>query len=234
METRNIGIAITHRNREEAFYKTYSHIMKYLPCGSYVVVVDDQSEIPCLIADYRFNDRVGIAKAKNKCIQLLMEHKCTDLFLFDSDCFPVCHDWHLPYIQSPYQHLCFTWPNAYQDQKTKQWWIEDGHAHYNLANGAMIYVTSKVINEIGGFRPEFGLASFEHIDFSNRISLAGFQDHAFIDVTDSDKLLYSLDANNEVERTFTAQEKAKLIQRNYPIFAKNRFNTNFVPYANDI
>lgn len=226
-----IGIAITHRNREESFYKTYSHIMKYLPDGAYVVVVDDESEIPCPVADYRFNERAGIAKSKNKCIQLLMEQDCEHLFLFDSDAFPIAYDWHLPYILSDYKHLCFTWQQSYQDQKEKQCWEENGHMFYSLANGAMIYVTREVVNTVGGFRPEYGLCGFEHIDFSNRICRAGIQDYPYIDVIGSDKLLYSLDQHNEVTRSFSDQEKAELIQRNYPIFAQNRFNTDFVPYS---
>lgn len=227
----DIAICISTRNRKDAYYKSYGEFFKYYPPYSRLIVVDDASD-PRYAHEYDhyFNERAGIPRVKNKCLQLAMEVGAKHIFLFDDDCYPLCNDWHLHYINSPYPHLCFTWPHKYQDQAGKQYWQENGHTFYTLGNGCMMYFTRECIDRVGGFRTEYGMGSYEHVDLSHRIHRAGIIPHPFIDVTDSDKLLYSMDANNEVERTFTAQEKAKLIQRNYPIFAQNRFNTNFVPY----
>src|SRR5690606_31044798 len=123
---------ISTRNREEAFNVSYGNIVKYLPEGASIVVVDDASNTPCEIADYRFEKQVGISTVKNKCLSLLYDLGCEHFFLFDSDTYPIAKDWHLPYIQNEYDHLCYTFLHANK--------VEGNIKYHNLANGAMMYI----------------------------------------------------------------------------------------------
>src|SRR5690606_10124331 len=83
-----IGVGITTHNRPEIFAKTLAEMRKHLPPGAKLVVVDDASKEPVAEADYRFEENAGIARAKNKCLELL--DGCEHIFLFDDDCYPRC------------------------------------------------------------------------------------------------------------------------------------------------
>ena len=78
-----IGIAITTHNRRDTALQTFDKWTSMLPDGAIIIVVDDASDEPYPNADYRFDLNVGIAKAKNKCIELLIERGCDELFLAD-------------------------------------------------------------------------------------------------------------------------------------------------------
>lgn len=56
-------------------------------------------------ATYRFEENVGIARHKNKCLELLADAGCEHLFLFDDDAYPLVEDWWRPYVDSPEPHL---------------------------------------------------------------------------------------------------------------------------------
>ena len=216
-----VGIAITHRNREEAFNKTYSNIVKHIPKEAVLVVVDDASDVPCELADHRFEDRAGISVAKNKCISLLYDKGCEYFFLFDSDVYPIVDDWHLPYINSPHPHLCYTFlPHTR---------IVDGHKYHALGNGCMMYIHRSVVEKIGGFDTDL-FCKFEHVQFSHRAHAAGLIPHPFIDVVGSDKLFHAMDERNEVIRTFTDEERDKLMAENRAHYYKTRNLTDFIPY----
>ena len=87
--TYRIGIGITTHNRKDVFEKTFEEIKKYAPAGAEIVVVDDASTAPVAGATYRFSENVGIARAKNKCMELLYNAGCDHFFLFDDDTYPV-------------------------------------------------------------------------------------------------------------------------------------------------
>jgi glycosyltransferase involved in cell wall biosynthesis len=109
-----IGVGITTRNREYVFRKTLQEIRKFLPQSAKLVVVDDNSDKRkhnLKVDEYfYFKQRAGIAKAKNKCIELL--ENCDDIFLFDDDFYPIKRGWEKIYIAAKdltgCQHMCFT------------------------------------------------------------------------------------------------------------------------------
>lgn len=109
-----IGIGITTRNRDHVFLETLTNINKHRPKNSILVVVDDASDVKKenLEVDkyYYFSKRVGIAKSKNKCLELL--EKCDYIFLFDDDFYPIKEGWEKIYIETSketgIQHFCFT------------------------------------------------------------------------------------------------------------------------------
>src|SRR5690606_9326345 len=102
-----IGVGITTHNRPDVFAQTLRKMREHLPAGARLVVVDDASTNPVAEATYRFEKNVGIARAKNKCLELLAD--CEHIFLFDDDCAPVVDGWERPYIDSPEPHLAFSW-----------------------------------------------------------------------------------------------------------------------------
>lgn len=221
-----IAICITTRNRPESFKLTWHSIFRFMPKGGKIFIVDDASDVnyTACIGDYRyrFDNRVGIPKAKNKCIELAMEWGATDIFLFDDDTYPIEANWHLPYMHSPYLHLNYTFLHSR--------FSEHGHKIHSLGNGCMMYIKREVINKIGGFDTRFGIGKYEHPHFSYRAYAAGFIPHPFMDVVDSDKLIYCMDQDNSVKRTMSPKEMATQLNNNREHYYKTRMSTEFVPY----
>jgi len=86
MET--IGIGITTRNRHQIFPKTLSQIKKFQPQNSRICIVNDSDD----------EHRLGIARAKNRCLKELQD--CEHIFLFDDDIYPIKHGWAEFYIDA--------------------------------------------------------------------------------------------------------------------------------------
>ncbi len=98
-----IGIGITTHNRPQVFRHTLRNVLKFAPRGAKVLVVDDASTDTVREATYRFDVNAGIARAKNKCLELLED--CDHIFLFDDDTYPIKKGWEQPYIDSAEPHL---------------------------------------------------------------------------------------------------------------------------------
>ena len=86
MET--IGIGITTRNRYKIFPKTLANIKKFQPENSRIEIVNDSDD----------EHRLGIARAKNRCLKALED--CEHIFLFDDDIYPIKHGWAEFYIDA--------------------------------------------------------------------------------------------------------------------------------------
>jgi len=227
----NIAICISTRNRGDTFYEALYFHHLYRPDGSRIFIVDDASNEPYAPADYRFVERVGIPKVKNKCLELAMDSGAEHIFLFDDDCFPIKDRWHMPYINSGKHHLCFCFTDAYGDVIERPKPIIKGNiAVYTIGNGCMLYFSRQCIEKVGGFREDFGLGTYEHVELSRRIKNAGITDYEFMDVVDSHKLLMSLDQAGAIERTFTPEERLRLLKQNDSLFFATRNDKNFVPY----
>ena len=89
----SIGVAITTHDRPDTLKRALDAWKKYLPSNAILVVVDDASKIKVTNATYRFDKPVGVAIAKNKCIEILMKSGVQHLFLFDDDCWLKVSDW---------------------------------------------------------------------------------------------------------------------------------------------
>ena len=82
-----IGIGITTHNRREVLLNSLKSFERFLPDDYKLVVIDDASDVPVSKSEwglydiYRFEKNVGIATAKNKCLELLedCEHIKTSL-----------------------------------------------------------------------------------------------------------------------------------------------------------
>lgn len=194
-----IGIGITTHNRRETALYAISEIKRMAPQGSKVVIVDDASDIPYPGADFRFEQNAGIAKAKNKCFELL--EGCEHVFLFDDDVFPIKEGWYKPYVYPDINHMCFTFkrPITVEFESHYLFGSKLPYICYELPCGLMLYYKSICLETVGGFDEEYNGYGYEHVDLSKRIFNAGLTLAPFMDYSDSLSLFYSYDYLRQIQ-----------------------------------
>lgn len=234
-----IGVAITVHNR---FAETDECVRRWralLPAGAVMIVVDDGSDIPYPRADFRFEQSVGIARAKNKCLELLEDLDVRHAFLSDNDFWPIANEWWRPYIQSPEPHLSyqfFDFSGAYKLHDVVELYRDDKHFALSAQRGCMLYYDlHQVLPEVGGFDPIYGRSLYEHTDLADRIHAAGLTTWRYADVVNSHKFWHSLDEHQQVKRTISTDELNELNKRNQKIFDKRhgQHYKAFVPYREE-
>ena len=227
-----IGVAVTTRNRRDVFERTLSEIRRLLPAGARLVVVDDASDEPVPEADYRFEANAGVARAKNKCLELLQG--CDHLFLFDDDIFPVVPDWHLRYIESAEPHLMYIYPDrnpAFSGRGGPVIYDDGSIRAYVHPRGSMLYFERRCLDTVGGFDPSFGGYGFEHPNLSERIHAAGLTSFKFADVVDSHQLFHCLDEVKAVDSSVPRPDREQSIAAGRARFDALRGKAYFFPYA---
>lgn len=230
----NIGIGITTHNRQALFNKSYEEIKRLAPKGATIVIVDDASSIPNPYATYRFNQNVGIARAKNKCFELLYLQGCEHLFLFDDDTYPLKENWFVPYVNSKEPHLNYIFQDFATGRKISDSYkvYQDNEiVAYSHPRGCMMYYHRSVLDAVGGMDPIFGKWGYEHPDLSNRIYNAGLTSFRFMDVVNSKGLFYSDDEHQENRNTsVTSSVRSEAIQLNKSIYESRLDSKQFVPF----
>src|SRR5690606_29642127 len=224
-----IGVGITTRNRLDAFEKTYKEISRLTP-GAKIVVVDDASTKPVPEATYRFDKNVGIARAKNKCLELLQD--CEHIFLFDDDIYPLEEEWWRPYVESPEPHLMwiFDRPDGVTKRQVEILYQDSQHVAYHATRGAMLYVHRSVLDRVGGMDPAFGAWGWEHASWSDRIHAAGLTTLRCADVGNSEDLFWSMDQHNEVKSTATDEAKRFSSGPGLELRMESRHSDKYVEY----
>ena len=229
MET--IAVCITTHNRKEVFDETLSEWEKYLPSNATIFVVDDASINP-VKSDYRFEQNVGIANAKNKCLELADEYD--HIFLCDDDVRPKSHDWYKPYISSEVNHLCLTFDkksnNVIYSPSIRVCGEYEGLMTYTAPNGCMLYLKNICLEVAGGMRPEFGLWGFEHVEYSQRIHDLGLTPHAFMDVKNSLDLFDVLDWRFAVNSSLSINDRRESGKKNLKLYEDFLKRPEFVNY----
>lgn len=226
----SIGLAVTTRNREVTAKETITKIREHAPKGAKIVIVDDASDKPFEGADFRFEQQAGIAKAKNKCFELLED--CEHIFLFDDDCWPKSKDWHLPYVNSKYNHLMYIFAefsNGKPNGNRKVTEIDDASIYENPC-GCMLYYKRICLEKVGGMDPEYGIWGWDHVDLSVRIYNAGLTPHKFMDVKNSDDLFFSHDKQQTIQRSVPTAIRAQHIAKNKRKFQLLGKSAKFIPY----
>lgn len=227
-----IGIGITTHNRNPLVRDTVARIRKLTPDAK-IVVVDDASKQPVKIKDttvYRFNDNVGIARAKNKCLELLSD--CDHIFLFDDDTYPIKQGWYEPYIASPEHHLMYlfeNWANGSPVGDDAIIYKDADHKAHKHARGCMMYIDSVALATVGGMDVRYGKAMNEHLDWSIRIHNAGLTKFKYMDVIDSEQLIYSMDQHQEVRTSIESRD-----QSNKYLLDQAETSAAFMPYGKDV
>lgn len=228
----NIGIGITTHNRYDVFSKTYKEMNKYLPANCRLVVVDDGSIDPVKEATFRFDKNVGIATAKNKCLELLED--CEHIFLFDDDTYPRCKDWHKPYIEAGEPHLMYLFKDFVNQKINDSVDVYDDGKIKALSHprGCMLYVHNSVLKVAGGMDISYERWGFEHGDYSNRIYNLGMTSFRFADVVGSDKLIFSMDENQCVKTTVRYEERKVCIKKTEAKYNNSFKSKQFKEYKN--
>jgi len=233
----NIGIAISTHNRHDVLSRALDHQMKYLPAGALVVVIDDGSSKPVTVPDgvqlIRCDMSRGIVAAKNSSLEALIDAGCEHLFLWDDDAWPIAGGWERPYIESPEPHLAYQFQDFASGQKLNDiavLYSDDKHVAYTGQRGVMLYYHRSAIEKVGGFDSIYQRGMYEHSDLAMRIHNAGLTSWAFADVVGSDKLIYSLDEHQAVERSVPKPDREAQVKRNVTIH-NGRRDQGYTGYA---
>lgn len=227
-----IGIAITVHNRNETAKVTIDKIKQLAPKNSVIVIVDDASNMPYAGSTFRFDKNAGIARAKNKCIELLYNEGCTHLFLFDDDVYPLAEDWYLKYINTGIKHLCFSF-DKFSNGRSNGRKINsksNGLVEYHEPCGCMLYLTRECVDKVGGMDPEFGKWGYEHVGYSMRIHNAGLTPKPFLDIENSTDILYSLDWDQTVTRSVSAKERMRHIPKNQAKYRSEIKSSKYIDF----
>lgn len=236
-----IGIAISTHNRPDILKKALGQHRKFLPADAMLVVVDDGSKPAASVPDgvklIRHENSLGIVAAKNSSLIALMDAGCEHLFLFDDDAYPIADNWHTPYIESPEPHLAYQFLDLAGPRKLNDMTVlyrDDKHVAYTGQRGVMLYYHRSAIEKVGGFDPAYGRGMYEHPDLASRIHHAGLTTWPFGDVVGSEKLIYSSDEHEAVNRSIPTAERRALEQRNVQIYNQRRdsFFSDYVEYRN--
>lgn len=209
-----IAVSITTHNRYDIFKESYEKIKSLLPDNATLFVVDDGSEIPVKEATFRFNTPNGIAAAKNKCFELAEGYDYH--FAFDDDVYPLIKDWHLPYIESGLNHLCFTFDKFSNGKPNGRIKVgQDGNIiKYKEPCGCMNFYTKACFDKVGGMDVAFGRWSYEHVGHSMRIHNAGLTPYPFMDLENSLDIFYSFDWDQTTLRSVDAGTRKRLASKN--------------------
>lgn len=228
-----IGVGISTHNRGETARRSLQHWRKHLPPGAELVVVDDASDEPFDEATYRFERNAGIPRVKNKCIELLVDRGCDELFLADDDCWPLTPEWWKPYVESPEPHLMRIFKDLSGRNKLNditEVYRDAQHVAYSGSRGMFLYANARVLDVVGGMNPEYGRWGWEHPDWSCRIYNAGLTSWRYADVTNSDQLIYSLDEHEAVDRSVDRSTRRAVAQDNASRFYSYFKSKTYVPY----
>ena len=233
----SIGIGITTHNRNELVADTVSKIVKLTPKAR-IVVVDDASDKPVNINNitvYRFDTNVGIARAKNKCLELLSD--CDHIFLFDDDTYPIKEGWYEPYINSQEHHLMYLferWANGAPVGDDAVIYTGADIVAHKHARGCMLYVDSLALATIGGMDVRYGKAMSEHLDWSNRIHNAGLTTFRYMDVVGSEQLIFSMDQHQLIRTSIDREVRRAGLINNNNLLAASETSSEYAPYGKDV
>lgn len=232
-----IGIGITTHNRNELAASTVDRIRKLTP-NAKIVVVDDASDVHTSIDGvdvYRFDTNVGIARAKNKCLELLSKYD--HIFLFDDDTYPIIEDWWKPYVESSEPHLMYlfeNWSSGRPVGDDRVIYRDDYIRAHEHARGCMIYVHRTVLDSVGGMDVRYGKAMHEHLDWSNRIYNAGLTTFKYMDVANSEQLIYSMDQHQAVKSSIDAIKRRVGIIENAKLLENSEYSVEFTHYGKNV
>lgn len=229
---KNIGIAITEHNRPDVFRECFATIKTNAPKDAVIEVIDDASDEPLPEATYRFDTNVGIARAKNKCLELLYDKGVEHFFLLDSDVKILSPDVWEAYINAGQNHLMYIFSGkGNQTRGINEIARTDKYIAYDHIRGCFLYANRKVIDTVGGFDTQFGRYYGEHTDWTARIHKAGLAPHKIMDIHGSSDYIYALDERGEATSTITRQEWLEYQLRNKQLAQRLKNEDRlYVPY----
>lgn len=214
-----VGIGITTRNRNNILRRNLKRLMQFMPPNSRLVIVDDASVTHVNEATFRFDTQQGIAKAKNKCFELL--DGCQHIFLFDDDCYPISDNWWEPYINNPEPHLMYIFDSFSNGQKLSDCTITYYDEHsigYTHPRGCMLYFDMDIVGHIARMDERFKIWGWEHVNLSDRIFNNHFTTSRYLDVRHSERLIHSMDEHLEIKSTVSKAERMINFNKNMELY----------------
>lgn len=243
-----IGIGITTLNRPDLLERALHHFEMFWPEHDEVklVVVDDFSDASHskkyaylmkrhTRVSWVFNsNRKGVAQSKNVCIDALRD--CDHIFLFDDDCWPVKKYWEEMFIVAAHSfglNHCMLMDPKLHGLKTEH---QLGDADKNLTaqimthcSGVMLFLTKKVVEEVGYFNPAYKTYGYEHMGYSTRISRSGINKNleAHVHLKDTEKFFHSVDflagtCGGSVLSALSFEEKWEHHEENRSVYFKEK------------
>lgn len=224
-----IGIGYTVHNRPKIALKALQELAKFMPPDAKLVVIDDASTEPFPKATFRFEQNMGIAHAKNRCLALLDD--CEHIFLFDEDTWPKADHWWVPYIENKEPHLMFTFDRLKDGRQNGNKIVlsKNGLVSYSNPCGCMLYLERRVLDVVGGMDINFGKYAWEHVSWSRRIYNAGLTSAPFLDIPNSLDLFHSMDWAGEVVSSVT-ENRAILIRQSTNYYRTQMKSKAYCPY----
>lgn len=221
METRyDLAICISTYNRKKAFEKCIHSFRLHTPYQIPIFIVDDYSKDNYANSDFRFNERSGISNVKNKSLQLCYESGRNNFIILDDDTLALNDNWYLPYVNSGLQHASYCFGQGMNHIAYKT---------HPVPNGCMLYFTRHCIDTVGGFDTNYP-NKFEHTCLSRRIYNAGLTPDPYVDVIGSEKLIYCLDQDNAIQRSFTQKEMNENLKAGYDYFMSQANSRQFIEF----
>lgn len=166
----------------------------------------------------------GVAATKNLGITALMDAGCDHLFLADDDVWPRSPRWAEEYLEDAQPHLMFCWG------KRRRIHDDGRHTSWTWPRGVLLYAERRVIERVGGMRPEFGRWGGEHAEWSKRIHSAGLTRFQFGDLSNSAVIWHAEDMTRAVPSTVSQKEREASAETRHALYAKYRGSSEFVPY----
>ena len=218
----DFAVGITTYNRPQVLEFTLSQFDKY---GGDVIVIDDHSKGGCSKRCIRNEERLGIAKSKNKCISLLKDYK--KIFLFDDDCFPIKDKWWEIY-EGEHHYAHASYPVQYVKKYVGK------NAYWNGALGCAMMIDQEVLKEVGGMDSRFGLYGFEHVEYTMRIYRSGLIPYPWLTPKNVQDYIWAFDAlgsydgfNWKPGSSISQGEKDRLIEQNQKLFQNGSGSLGF-------
>lgn len=225
-----IGIGYTTKDNPK--FELYVRTMLSLSCpDSVLIVVDDGSAKEPELCNYHFEQSVGIARAKNKLIELLYNQGVTDFFIFDDDLFSNLPEWWMPYINSGLNHACWNYDRRLI---SANWQNKDGKhvPHYNeyeTPNGCMLYLKRICFDTVGAWDTDFTGYAYEHVNLSDRIFNMGLTPARYIDVPNSAGLFHMVDRPSSIPNHIRGES----IPVNRKLWQDRLMSKEFKEFRND-
>lgn len=170
-----------------------------------------------------------IAKDKNKLIKRLYDQGCEYLVIFDDDTFPIKEGWEQFFIDASIRTGCqhFILGN---DAHLNQVGAENGLTYFQKGTGCMLFLTRKVVEQVGYMNNKYGKYGYEHAAYSARIHQAGLTPSWYTSVDGWEEFIYSWDLQKEDAekhnfvkvQQFTEEEKTSFIAENEFQYRKER------------
>lgn len=239
MHRPKIAIAVSTYNRKDAFLRWCHNMYLNHVEESIIFIVDAGSDTNyASTADYKFKQRATISEAKNKCMHLCYESGADHVFIFDDDSWPIHKDWWKPYVESGEHHLCATFlpfNRMFNKPIDRIDYVGNNYEDYIsikshlLPNGYCLYFTRHCIDTVGGFDTNFK-NKYEHVSLSQRIHNAGLTKYMYQDVYGSEDLIYCLDKDHAIQRSFTPKEMQQSLKDGYDYFRSQEKSKEYIEF----